>query len=404
MQYVECNRYPIEVYHTNEWINELVTVLSRKLHLVGKQNRLELKLIQVSTRNWVPSQIILCWTATGPSRPFHSKSCRDWSVIIYMADQFATMMILYSWMMKREVGQQNWHGTSHAIDLVLIYLSWKATSISCLLHVISLTSHSNELSQIHCGLGESCADWTVCPAFLQVMAPLLRIALCLFHWVCTLIAFLGPVSQKVACMPFFNPKHSFFSQSSYTCNLVHEIFLLFLHFRWWPFSDLVPNSGEILTVTAQSLFRLRFMQNTDLHGLDHLGRLVHGHAHRFRHQYTEICIDVGGWFTPLLSPYFSTVYTLARVPALRVMGPAQHFWMCLWVGDSRFQHLPHHQLKLWSLMFLVFTCAHLYIKSRGSHRKLLPVFPGNVTTSSAPHSAQPRRARCGHQHHWWGHW
>jgi hypothetical protein len=46
-------------------------------------------------------------------------------------------------------------------------------------------------------------------------------------------------------------------------------------------------------------------------------------------------------------------------------------------------------------MCLVFTCAHLYIKNRGSHRKLLPVFPGNLTTSLAPQSAQPRIPWCG---------
>lgn len=46
-------------------------------------------------------------------------------------------------------------------------------------------------------------------------------------------------------------------------------------------------------------------------------------------------------------------------------------------------------------MCLVFTYAHLYIKNRGSHRKLLPVFPGNITTSLAPQSAQPRRPGAG---------
>lgn len=66
------------------------------------------------------------------------------------------------------------------------------------------------------------------------------------------------------------------------------------------------------------------------------------------------------------------------------------FWVCLWGNDRIFQHSCPRWLKLWSLMCLVFTCAHLYIKNRGSHRKLLPVFPGNLTTSPAPQSAQPR--------------
>lgn len=49
------------------------------------------------------------------------------------------------------------------------------------------------------------------------------------------------------------------------------------------------------------------------------------------------------------------------------------------------------------LMCLVFTCVHLYIKNRGSHRKVLPVFPGNWTTSPAAQSAHPRIPWCRHR-------
>lgn len=131
----------------------------------------------------------------------------------------------------------------------------------------------------------------------------------------------------------------------------------------------------------------------------------HGNVHQLKRQVIDIQTGVEGSLCLLsLSPHSPTVSFLSRQTVLWKMAYTLHFCICLWGNDSILQHLHHRWLKLWSLMCLVFTYAHLYIKNRGSHRKLLPVFPGNITTSPAPQSAQPRRPRCRHWHCWWGWW
>ena len=128
---------------------------------------------------------------------------------------------------------------------------------------------------------------------------------------------------------------------------------------------------------------------------------VHENVHQLRQQVIDI--KVQAWKGSLWPCCCLAAYCRdSQQGHLWKMHCTWHISLCLWGNGSISQCLHHLWLTLWSLRCLVFYVSSALREKQRKPRKLLPVFPGNVTTSPAPWSAQPRRPCRGQRRLWWG--